>query len=196
MIHCICLRGGMDNTVVVSPSFNCMFKWWLKGQKWHPNIKTPELAAQGRTKSCFSSTTVGKERIRVCTPVSCPTQIMTRLQPCTVPLQTNIWRCIPCFYIRPGHYSQSICVPLCIAPSFFSSVSLSGFKTWPGCMCVHGAGRVLCYWAAQCDSTATSLTHSWVWSRPVNPEEKQANRSVSALLFHWMCGRLTWNATF
>ena len=48
-------------------------------------------------------------------------------------------------------------------------------------VCVCGAGRVLCYWVAQCDSTVRSLTHSRAWSRPARSNRKEAHRKVSPL---------------
>lgn len=54
-----------------------------------------------------------------------------------------------------------------------------GFKTWPVCVCLWW-GRVLCFSAAQCESTVRSLTHSWAWSRPARPDGKGAHRRASS----------------
>lgn len=65
------------------------------------------------------------------------------------PLAKTCW-CIPGLCIPAGHEAPSI--------SVLAQISKLGWRVH---LCVWVAGRVLCYWVAQCDSTVTSLTHSW-----------------------------------
>ena len=108
-------------------------------------------------------------------------QTQPRFLPCCgslLLLQTRwrgFWICRPCFSIFLG---SCLHCPL----SLFFCPSLR-FLRLGRCLCVSGTGKVLCYRAAQCDSTVRSLTHSWAWSRPVRPERREVNRRACGFTF-------------